>query len=196
MVFSPLTFMPAHSALEVLTGIIGHELRSRVVGRHVLTHDLSFWPRGLYAAGWAGGPATTCEPDVVARFVFDSGAPLVVVGEMKWDWRVTPDHLKNEIDRQRAAIRSAYPDEEQVVFAVTKFRLLTKLPDVTRLTWRDVHITAALLAERLQGQPAGRWGELVGVFLERAEQLAFQGFHRCEFQATRSGPIFWRDIDA
>lgn len=192
MVFSPLSFMPPGSALEVLIILIGNRLGSAVNGRIPLRHELQLWPSGLSAPSWDSDCPSRCEPDFVARFDFGHDLPILVIGEMKWDWQTTADHLAIETARQRKALSEIHRDATQIVFTVTKFALATTIKDTTQLTWTAVHRAATILAQRMPDTPEGRWGELVGTFLMRAEQVAFQGFRSSDFErvaATR--PIFW-----
>ncbi len=101
MVFTPLAFMSPESALEVMKEIIGEQMVAAVADRRPISHEPSLWPSGLRSRAWDGDRLTSCEPDLVVRFEFDAGAPMLLIGEMKWDWRVTPGHLEQETMRQR-----------------------------------------------------------------------------------------------
>jgi hypothetical protein len=187
------SFMPTDAALEVMVTLIGTGMESVVEGRTPLKHDLQLWPSGLGAVSWAGVGESRCEPDLLIRFDFDHGPPVLVIGEMKWGWVVKPNHLKDETDRQRRAMAAALPVCVQVVFVVTKFRLGSRLQDATQLTWLQVHRAATGLAQQRHGTPAGRWGSLVSTFLRKVEQIAFQGFHTGDYTSVGlERPIFWR----
>ncbi|RKK04684.1 hypothetical protein EBE87_23080 [Pseudoroseomonas wenyumeiae] len=192
MVFSPLVFMPTASALEVLLAVIGNRLRAALRGREVVNHDIQFWPGGLRTTNWQGGRDSRCEPDVLIRLTFTEGRPLTLIGEMKWDWLISAEHLSDEIQRQRSAVRMAEPDAEQLVFAITKLRA-TRPPEGTELrNWIQVERNARQLERNSADLVAARWGALVSTFLRKAKQASFQGFHSSELETLHtSTPVFW-----
>lgn len=194
MVFSPLTFMPTPSALEVLLAVIGDPLEAALRGRKVATHDIQFWPSGLRTTNWQGSQDSRCEPDVLIHLTFTEGRPLTLIGEMKWDWLISADHLSEEIGRQRRAVAVAEPGAEQLVFAITKLRA-TRPPKGTVLrNWVQVERHARQLERNAAGTIAGRWGALVSTFLRKAKQASFQGFHGSDFEMLHtSTPVFWTE---
>lgn len=194
MVFSPLAFMTPEAALRMLEALVGEDLRRETKDRRPVRHEMSLWPTGLVAAGWGGSEESRCEPDLVVRFEFDEGRPVLVIGEMKWDWRVSAEHLRQETDRERRSLAGDPSDPVGVVFAITKFPLKEDIRDVVQLTWVNVHGRASFLARREPKTPGGEWGRLVSGFLEQAEQMDFQGFRAGDYPAVEaSEPLFWRD---
>ena len=64
--------------------------KAAVRNRSPNIHDLRLWPLGLRAARATHNHSTRCEPDFVLLIEFSTGAPVVISGEMKWDWRINP----------------------------------------------------------------------------------------------------------
>jgi len=196
MAFSPLAFMPTDEAMRVLEAVIGAPLRDALRGREVLAHDVTFWPSGLRACGWSSDANSRCEPDLLVLLTISGGGELVLVGEMKWDWRIADGHLADEIRRERRAVSLKYPKADLLAFAITKFHLFKDPPDTVPLTWVGVQRSASLLHFRSPGSIAGRWGGLVSVFLAKAKQTSFQGFHVPNAsKIPRSTPVFWNAPD-
>lgn len=198
MVFSPLVFMPLASVLTVLQAVVGQPLKEALAGRKVLSAETSLWPGGLQASGWDGEADSRCEPDLMVRLTFSEGRPMVLLGEMKWDWNVSSDYLRDEINRQKSAVQSQDPGSDRFVFAITKFRIGAStgaskaLDGVTLRTWVDVQRQALALGGASRGTPHGHWGSLVSTFLNKAKQASFQGFYEETIPEIRiEGPVFW-----
>lgn len=191
MVFSPLVFMPPASSIAVLQEIVGRELVIAVAGREPIACDLTFWPSDLRAVGRDGVGATRCEPDFIATLDFQSGASIIVVGEIKWDWAVPTDQLQQQLDRQLEAVAHQYPGVIVIMLTITKQLPTPPLTGTTQRSWIDVHRAAATLAQGAPGAPEGHWGTLVAEFLRRAEQMSFQGFSGSRHVARPLQPVFW-----
>ncbi len=185
MVFSPLAFMTASAALEILTAVIGEPLAKVVEDRKILGHDVQLWPM-------LGTATIRCEPDLLVRFDFDRSRPVYVIGEMKWDWRVSESHLADQTRRQREALLGDHADAIPVTFVVTKYRIARPLKNAVQMTWVKVHSQANLLAQSVPKSFAGRWGKEVSAFLHTAEQMSFQGFHIDDFPLSQTQRhLFW-----
>jgi hypothetical protein len=191
MAFSPLAFMTADAAAEVLGEIVGSVFNAASDGRRPRAHEILLWPQGLRDTGWEGNRSTRCEPDFIVRFDFDEGSPLAIIGEMKWDWLVGSEHLRAETDRQRRAVKTLYSDAVQIVLTITKRTVQGELPDTVAKTWVDVHRAATALARRNPASAPGRWGRLVADFLAYAEQMDFQGFTEFAQVAAPTSTMFW-----
>ncbi|TFF27384.1 hypothetical protein E3C22_02695 [Jiella endophytica] len=195
MVFTPLAFMSAKAAAAVALEISGPTLADAFQGRTPCAHHIQLWPEGLRDRSWAETDRQTrCEPDFLLRFDFEAGPQVVLVGEVKWDWNVSSDHIQTEIDRQRRAVAAHYPDATAMVMvAITKYRLRATLANVVERTWVQLHGAANALRTRDPQAAEGRWGALVGEFLTRAEQIDFQGFTLTNEVSTPNEPVFWRE---
>lgn len=195
MVFTPLAFMSANAAAAVALEISGPTLADPFQGRIPCAHDIQLWPEGLRDRSWAETDRQTrCEPDFLLRFDFAAGPQVLLVGEVKWDWNVSSDHIQTEIDRQRRAVAARFPDTTVIVMiAITKYRLRATLTNVVERTWVQLHGAANALRMRDPQSAEGRWGALVGAFLTRAEQIDFQGFTLDAQVPAPNGSVFWKE---
>lgn len=176
MVFSPLTFMQPSDALDCLRAVIGPRLADAVGERRTTKHKVEFWPRGLYAEGLNGPGDTSCEPDLVVTFWFESGKPVVIIGEMKWDWSMAQSALERELERERAAVHADRKPAIIVMFAVSKRNYGHLAVDAKLLTWKAFRERLAGLMALGETRSPARWAELVSRFLEKADVNAFSGF--------------------
>ncbi|UVI38805.1 hypothetical protein [Qipengyuania spongiae] len=194
MVFSPLAFMGVDAAATIALEIIGAPLSRAFNGRRPMSHDIKLWPEGLRDRSWGSGKkATRCEPDFYIRFDFAVDDPVILVGEVKWDWKVSNEHIQTEIDRQRRAMAKEFPNAALVMLAITKHRLRTKPSNIVERSWVQVHGAARLLAKRNPVSAEGRWGELIGEFLELAKQMEFQGFNLEAYVPPAKQTFFWNE---
>jgi hypothetical protein len=189
MVFSPLAFMTPADGLEVLCAVEGELLRHACRGRHPTRQEVHLWPKGLMVDRGQGAGLTSCEPDLVVNFDFVDGPPLLVIVEMKWAWPVTGDALHKQISDQRKALKTRFPQAEQIAFSVSQHR--PRASGLRSRTWVDVHQAAVLLRDTATGAPAV-WGGLIAKFLTKAEQVSFQGFDELNSLEAPTPPVFWK----
>lgn len=178
MVFTPLRFMTAKAAFECL-GLMLPGLDDCRRGRNLKDHKVEFWKTGLQAQGWAGIPHTRVEPDLLVRFWFDGGAPLTVIGEMKWDWDIALDALETEVRRQRDAVAGAQRDDTLFSFVLLRQLRPTRntSPWNCAIDWFSVHrdLSRALRSGEFASGPVWEWLSSVSAFLIRAERATFSG---------------------
>ena len=173
MVFSPLAFMGATDALECLVTVLGPPSREAVAGRRPIDHEVTFWPQGQ-APSWNGDGLTGCEPDLVVHFTFDDGSDLLFVGEMKWNWAMEASALAREVQRERVAMKSLFPNTPQMGFVIAK-RAYAQTPGVTTLTWKAFDSRIAALSRRSARSPSSIWAKLIRDFLAAADEWGFSG---------------------
>lgn len=195
MVFTPLTFMAPDQALLALDALIGDRLMSAVRGRAPISHEVHLWPQGLKATSWSGDEPSRCEPDLVVRFEFSRGDPVLVVGEMKWEWFMSPKALSEEVGREIVAVRSAWPGTP-VPFVLSKYRYDVRPGAYEVLSWSDAANRLRNL-ERSSAGAAGRWACLVREFLAIADVRGFGGFPTPPIPIAdrANGSAFWRAAD-
>jgi hypothetical protein len=164
MVFSPLAFMSAPDALGCMLGLLGPALMDKIASRVPVGHDFRLWPIGLKARAWRGEHSTRCEPDLLITFNFERSADLTVIGEFKWDWRMSSDALMRELRRERAAVAASLGGDS-LQFVITKYAPRFLWRDVPILTW--VTVAARLVALTRAGHgPVRLWAEQVHQFLD------------------------------
>jgi hypothetical protein len=131
----------------------------------------------------------------VVRFVFSRGDPVLVVGEMKWEWFMSPKALSEEVAREIVAVRSAWPGTP-VPFVLSKYRYDVRPGPYEVLSWSDAANRLRNL-ERSSAGAAGRWACLVREFLAIADVRGFGGFPTPPIPiADRvNGSAFWRAAD-
>ncbi|MBL8567888.1 MAG: hypothetical protein JNK84_02275 [Phreatobacter sp.] len=201
MVFTPLVFMTTSEASRCLALALGPGFTAVAGEMNFASHHVDFWPSDLSASSWnQRQDASRCEPDVVVRFRNGDGAYLAVLIEMKWDWKVTDEHLTREVARQRAAIREDHRWANATIVTATVAKHYPGRPagiDVAT-TWIDILARLKDLQRRTgtlaDGRPLHVWAELVGNFLERVDIRAFQGFADwAGLQPTfPQSPVFYR----
>jgi len=129
------------------------------------------------------GAKTRCEPDLVARFEFNEGSPLIIIGEMKWDSYPSKAELEAQIVRERNAIKEHNPKADILMFALVKSKKRYLQGDwfdragCPVFEWTEFH---QLLNRYLSNSPAQdsaqrRWARDISEFLVRAEQTIFTG---------------------
>lgn len=193
MVFTPLAFMTSVEALACLCAVIGPPAYTAAAGRTPLSHQLDLWPQGLTAFSTSGEGQTRCEPDLVAAFAFDDGEELVFIGEMKWNWLMGAGDLEAELAREVAAVRRLKPGAEQVVFVVSQYAY-RPMSMATVLTWRTFHARLRPLLEGDARRSSAIWADLVGQFLDRADQMGFTGIPVTQTdERWTDAPAFWRN---
>jgi len=196
MVFTPLRFMTAHAAFECLELILPG-LDSCRRGRNLRDHKVELWKAGLQAQGWAGTLHTRVEPDLLVRFWFDDGAPLTVIGEMKWDWDIALDALKTEVSRQCDAVAGAHRGDE--LFSFVLLRQLRQAQNMgpwnCAIEWFSVHrnLSRALRSGAFASGPVWEWLSSVSTFLVGAERATFSGISGQYGPTPELGaPMFFR----
>jgi hypothetical protein len=176
MIFSPLQFMPPGEAIKCLTAILpDSKLQSRIDRREVASVDISFWPSGRRAASNNSDKMTSVVPDLEIRLAFTSGPSLLLVGEMKWESRLTSDQIKRE--------REGAKKENPYIFVIVKNKGSHEKETLkcdALYSWKEINSNICYSNIRHDSikynSPSYRWAALVTEFLKLAEQLVFSGF--------------------
>ncbi|MGA0601524.1 hypothetical protein ACO2Q3_12545 [Caulobacter sp. KR2-114] len=175
MVFTPLTFMEAGEAFAALDQLLGGALGQHSDANLPRRHTVHLWPSGLLAPSVEGDELTGCEPDLVVVFEFEVGRRLVVIGEMKWDWKMAPAALDREVAREKVAVRSRWPGE-QLAFVLSKYPYRVRHRGFEALTWLDASSRLEQMEATAEQRASGRWAILVRSFLALADVVGFGGF--------------------
>jgi hypothetical protein len=201
MVFTPLRFMGPEEALNCLKLILTSQLADLTRSRRVSAFSFEFWPKGLRSIS-ATGAKTRCEPDLMARFEFSDGPPVIIVGEMKWDSYPSKAELEAQIARERTAIKEVNPKAEILMFAFVKFKKQYVEGDGFNragcqvFEWNEFHqvLNRYLGTSPAQNSAQRRWASDISEFLICAEQAIFTGINEDygPLPAAYLKPVFYR----
>ncbi|MFT8718315.1 hypothetical protein [Acetobacter sp.] len=186
MVFSPLFFMQTEDAWLIVQALLEPDALCDYGTRQPTAHEIRLWPDGLKAQARNGDYTSRCEPDLVMQFQFDDIRPLIITWEMKWTWVIATNELLNEIVREQEAIKKAYPACERLIVALTQIAYPIRRKGIANIRWTDVHRIANRLKLESIAAPLREWGKQVSLFLEKAEQISFCGFHALSVETVKS----------
>lgn len=171
MVFTPLRFMQfadAHKCLELLFN--ERFPHGDGCSSAIQQLDIELWPR------IRNPQVGVCEPDLVVKIHYVTDCRIILVGEMKWEWRLSASDLNAQLRRQKEATEHAEPDAKVFPFAIVSYKTHEHGNcEFPVFTWKDVH-RQLQLPRHISSLIVRRWCESITEFLHKAEQTVFAGF--------------------